>query len=871
MALCAATALAYDFSAVAPSGQTLYYNIVDGHAEVVRSTSSSYVTGDLVIPSTVTYNDVSYTVTSIGSEAFYGCTGLTSVTIGSGVTSIGNEAFRDCSGLTSVTIPDGVTSIGNSAFSGCSSLTSVTIPDGVTTIGDFAFYGCTGLTSVTIPDGVTSIGNNAFYNVRHIEYYGSATGSPWGAFSMNGVTDGDFVFSDTTKHYLLTYSGAGGEVAIPSTVDTIGRGAFYRCSGLTSVTIPDGVTSIGSEAFYGCTGLTSVNIPDGVTSIGNEAFRDCSGLTSVTIGSGVTSIGNRAFSGCSGLTSVTIGSGVTSIGNSAFYDCSGLTSVAFNADSCTSAGSSSYSYRAFSNCPNITNFTFGNNVKVIPAYLCYGLSGLTSVTIPDSVTSIGNRAFYGCSGLTSVTIPDGVTSIGSNAFYNVRHIEYHGSATGSPWGAISMNGVTDGDFVFSDTTKHYLLTYSGAGGEVAIPSTVDTIGRGAFSGCRGLTSVTIPDGVTSIGDYAFYNCSGLTSVTISSGVTSIGNYAFGYCSGLTSVTIGSGVTSIGSGAFEYCSGLTSVTIGSGVTSIGSGAFGYCNGLTSVIIPDGVTSISDAAFYACSGLTSVTIGSGVTSIGSYAFSDCSGLTSVIIGSAVTSIGSGAFYGCSGLTSVTIGSGVTSIGIEAFYGCSGLTEITSRAAFAPMLGYAAMTGVPSTITINIPCGSQLNYSSRWSCFSNFIETTGFSINASSADTTMGTVSILAQPTCSSPAAEVNAVPNDGFRFNHWSDGNSDNPRSLTLTSDTAITAYFVAVIITNDGIADVETLNAKVYSSQGQIVVEGADGNTVWLYDVNGRVLATKHDEYTPLRFDVSVSGSYMIKIGNHAARKVVVLR
>ena len=82
MALCAATALAYDFSAVAPSGQTLYYNIVDGHAEVVRSTSS-YVTGDLVIPSTVTYNDVSYTVTSIGSYAFQNCGGLTSVSSGS--------------------------------------------------------------------------------------------------------------------------------------------------------------------------------------------------------------------------------------------------------------------------------------------------------------------------------------------------------------------------------------------------------------------------------------------------------------------------------------------------------------------------------------------------------------------------------------------------------------------------------------------------------------------------------------------------------------------------------------------------------------------------------------------------------------------
>ena len=708
MALCAATALAYDFSAVARSGQTLYYNIVDGYAEVVSPTSSSYVTGDLVIPSTVTYNDVSYTVTSIGN---------------------------------------------------------------------YAFYGCSGLTSVTIPDGVTSIGDYAFYDVRHIEYHGSAIRSPWGAISMNGVTDGDFVFSDTTKHYLLAYSGAGGEVAIPSTVDTIGRGAFYRCSGLTSVTIGRGVTSIGSEA-----------------------FRNCSGLTSVTIGSGVTSIGNRAF-----------------------YNCSGLTSVAFNADSCTSAGPSSN--RAFSNCPNITNFTFGNNVKVIPANLCYGLSGLTSVTIGSGVTSIGNSAFHSCTGLTSVTIPDGVTSIGSYAFYNVRHIEYHGSATGSPWGAFSMNGVTDGDFVFSDTTKHYLLTYSGAGGEVAIPSTVDTIGRRAFYRCTVLTSITIPDGVRSIGDYAFHSCTGLTSVTIPDGVTSIGSSAFGDCSGLTSVTIGSGVTSIGNSAFSGCSGLTSVIIPDAVTSIDNYAFQHCSGLTSVIIPDGVTTIGDYAF----------------------------------------------YGCNGLTSVTIGSAVTSIGNSAFSGCSGLTEITSKAAFAPMLGYAAMTGVPSTITINIPCGSQLNYSSRWSCFSNFIETTGFSINASSADTTMGTVSILAQPTCSSPAAEVNAVPNDGFRFNHWSDGNSDNPRSLTLTSDTAITAYFVAVIITNEGIADVETLNAKVYSSQGQIVVEGADGNTVWLYDVNGRVLATKHDEYTPLRFDVSVSGSYMIKIGNHAARKVVVLR
>ena len=157
-------------------------------------------------------------VTSIGDSAFYGCGGLTSITIPDGVTSIGSYAFYGCSSLTSITIPDSVTSIGYAAFYGCSSLKSITIPNGVTSIDDFAFLGCSSLTSITIPDGATSIGYSAF----------------------NG------------------------------------------CSGLTSITIPDSVTSIDYYAFYGCSGLTSITIPDGVTSIGYSAFKSCSSLTSIT-------------------------------------------------------------------------------------------------------------------------------------------------------------------------------------------------------------------------------------------------------------------------------------------------------------------------------------------------------------------------------------------------------------------------------------------------------------------------------------------------------------------------------------------------------------------------------------------------------------
>ncbi len=198
-------------------------------------------------------------VTSIGREAFSGCTGLTSVTIGNDVTSIGYQAFSGCTGLTSVTIPNSVTSIGYSAFFDCTGLTSVTIGNGVTSIADVAFYGCTGLTSITIPNSVTSIGYAAFNGVKHITYTGGATGSPWGAVAVNGFVDGDFVFSDDKKTQLAAYVGNGGSVIIPDGVTSIGEWAFMECT-LTSITIGNGVTSIGEMAFYDCTGLTSMTV-----------------------------------------------------------------------------------------------------------------------------------------------------------------------------------------------------------------------------------------------------------------------------------------------------------------------------------------------------------------------------------------------------------------------------------------------------------------------------------------------------------------------------------------------------------------------------------------------------------------------------------
>ena len=369
-------------------------------ATVIAKSSGEY-SGEIVIPDSVEHEGVTYCVTSIGDNAFQECFGLTSVTIGNSVTSIGIGAFDRCSGLTSATIGNRVKNIWDRAFYGCTGLTSVAIPNRVTSIGECAFQRCKGLTSVTIPNSVTSIGSSAFDGCSGLTSVHISDIAAWCNIDFKDSNSNPLYYA----HHLYLNGEEVKDLVIPNSVTSIGGKAFYRCTGLTSVTIGNGVESIGEHAFSSCSGLTSVTIPNSVTSIESFAFSGCSGLTSVTIPNSVTSIEYGAFDGCSGLTSVTIPNSVKSIGWYAFEGCTGLTSVTIP-NSVTSI-----EYSAFRDCSGLISVTIPNSVTSIGDCAFFGCSGLTSVTIPNSVTSIGDRVFCKCTGLTSVTIPNSVTRI----------------------------------------------------------------------------------------------------------------------------------------------------------------------------------------------------------------------------------------------------------------------------------------------------------------------------------------------------------------------------------------------------------------------------------------------------------------------------
>ena len=520
----------------------------------------------MVIPSSVEYDGITYTVTSIGAQAFMNCKSLTAVTIPSSVIAIDGSAFsgsalykdesnweneclyvdnclisakRTLSG--SCAIKEGTRLLASSAFSACASLTAIDIPNSVVIIGKAAFRNCSALTSVTIPSGVTSIEDNTFSECTSL----SSITLP------NTITRiGDFALSNCST--LVSFD-------MPSRVQSIGKAAFRECRGLTSaIVIPEGVTCIADSAFLLCTHIPSITLPQTITQIGDYAFSNCLALTSITIPKNVTKIGSFAFNYCYP-NAIVVEKGNT------HYD---------SRDNCNAIIETA-SNKLIKGC---CNTTIPNTVTQIEGYAFVDQACPSSITIPKSVVNIGLFSFYDCYNLSSIVVENG------NPIYDSRdncNAIIETASNNLMKGCVNTtipNTITSiGDYAFYD-----VFSLGDNPVSIVIPNSVKSIGNAAFRYCTKLVSVALPEGLTSIGHYVFYACYDLANINFPNSMTDIGDYAFYRCFPLKSVVIPDNVTSVGNCAFYGCTDLEYLSIGSGVQTFGWNVFENTYDLKTVI-------------------------------------------------------------------------------------------------------------------------------------------------------------------------------------------------------------------------------------------------------------------------------------------------
>ena len=503
----------------------LTYTITDAENHYVSvSKSSTTLSGELEIPSQINYPEVTgitYTVTSVPANAFIGCTELTSIIVPNTVTNIGEGAFSGCSGLTSITLPF----VGQKVYTESD---TYQYPFGYV-FGTSSYTGGTATTQYYNPyNDRTGYERSTYYIPTDLKEVIITGGNklPFSAFC---------------------YCTGISSVTIPNTVTAIDNLEFQGCSGLTSVTIPNSVTVISNCAFISCTSLASITIPNSVTTIGSGAFYECSELTSIDIPNSVITIGSEAFSSCNKLRYVTIPKSVTTIELNAF-----TTSATFCCEHLKKPDGWFYSYNYWWNNNRGTiywgtsfivgdfgyliaddnkvsvSYYLGDDLEVsIPSKVTYNgveycVTGIcdkvfkdkqiTSISIPDSVENIGNEAFSGCSGLTAITIPNFVNTIGNSAFEGCTKLAKAEFASIKSLCEIDFKGNT-----YYANPLYYAHNLYVKGEEV--------------------TKIDIPEGVTTINQYAFVGCNKITTVTIPNTVTTIEGSPFAYCDKLMKATL----------------------------------------------------------------------------------------------------------------------------------------------------------------------------------------------------------------------------------------------------------------------------------------------------------------------------------------------
>ena len=613
-----------------------------------------------------------------------------------------------------------------------------------------------------------------------------------------------------------------------------------KSKGITSCGINNNCKHIAENAFDGCDKLTAIVIPNSVADIGHYAFNNCSGLSSVTIPISVITIGTQAFNCDNTIFVCEAQSKPQGWGDYASYYCSGTwnncqgttywgLSFIVGDFAYSIIGDNTVSVRKYLgdgldvSIPSVVTFN-GNEYKVTDiGEAVFKNKDLTEITIPETVKNIGKEAFYGCSGLTEVILPDSLITIGNNAFDGCSCLRIIN---------IPNSVQTINQSVFSNCENLQYNRYDNAFylGNEENPYLCLVKARNAT-----ITSCEINEGCRFIFGYAFSSCSNLTSIEIPDKVLDIGRVAFYHCSSLESVIFGKSVKYIEDDAFCFCSSLQMAIFPNSLKSI-RGGFGDCSSLKTIYIPNSVTFISGSPFTGSDAIIYIqdTIYNkwgndwylkqlqGVTSPRHKVIKNCF-LKDSLIYQITSSVEPYTVKVCKYIgnsSSVIIPETVvseemeyevTDIAENIFSDCASSITLIMKSETAPNLSNT--NALQSVASIHIPCVSLNNYKSAvyWSSFSNYVEDFSYAFSVQSDDEAKGTIEITKEPTCNENAI-IQANPETGYVFYQWSDGNTTNPRYLTVTRDTALVAYFVVDEVEAE-IVSVNTAQGTVSNSSG----------------------------------------------------------
>lgn len=670
------------------------------------TTTDNYasIEANLVVPSYVTYNGVSFSVTGIADKAFANCTKLESISIPSSVVKVGDTNVNYSS--------------------------SITLP----------FYNCTSLKSVRFEDGNTPIRLGVGY-------------------SGDSYAKGLFNYAPLEEVYIgrnITYQDYSSSFKFENYPSRYGYSAFYNQPKLTKVIIGGTVSEIPSYLFYKCNQLTTLNIsgsalsampkhafsechidklylPNTLKNIEEYAFSSNSTMTLADLGSSVESIGNYAFSGCGSLIELKVGQKLTTIGDYAFKSMGSLTSnVKPPLFPMTLESIGEYAFAnshipaidipnsvteigkyAFSSNSYLTSFKLGNGCKTLAIGVLSDCSALTEVVLLDGLTTISNIVFLNCTKLESISIPSSVVKIGDTnvnysssltlPFYNctsLKSVRFEDGNTPIQLGVgYSSDSYAKGLFNYAPLEEVYIgrnIIYQDYSSSYKFENYPSRYGYSAFYNQPKLTKVSIGEAVTEIPAYLFYNnasitlmtlpnverigkaafrgCSKLTTLNLGNSLTTVGDEAFYECSNVTKLTFPNSTQSIGASAFYNCSSVTEVTVGLGLRAIGANGFYGCKSFTALILPNDFTTMGESAFEGCTKLTVAKLGESIDAVPAKAFKNCISLSEMVIPGTAISIGDQAFYNDSGLATITMNEGLKTIGSQVFWNNSGVIRFT-----------------------------------------------------------------------------------------------------------------------------------------------------------------------------------------------------